>query len=120
MAKPRTSPEYLWRGLIDPQSDTGNFLVQSESDASVSYIVDLMAYDGAGHCTCDDYSTRVGCFRAKEIEPIHKNCKHIRRCYEFVGEEFIRKLSEMERKGEIKVDPTRFKKVPPCEERKKR
>lgn len=120
MARPYKSEEYRWMPLLTPQDDIGSFLVQSESNLSVSYIVDLMAYNGAGHCTCDDYSTRIGCFRAKELEPVHKHCKHILRCFQFVGEELIRKLSESARKGEVTVDPTRFKKVPPCEERKRR
>lgn len=117
MARARTSPEYCWLAKIEPQDDIGSFLVESESHKGVSYIVDLMAYDGAGHCTCDDYSTRIGCFRAKDIEPVHKNCKHLRAAFQFVGEELIRKLSEQARRGEAKVDPTRFKKVPPSEER---
>lgn len=120
MARKRTSPEYLWEAWVTPQDNVGGFLVQSESDPNVSYIVDLMAYNGAGHCTCDDYATRVGCYRAKEIEPVHKNCKHVRKCFEFVGEELMRKLADMARRGEVIIEPDKFKKVPPSQEKERK
>lgn len=111
MARARTSPEYSWSPELLPQSAVGNFLIQSERDPSVYYAVDLKAYNAEGECTCDDYSTRIGCFRAKEIEPVHKNCKHIRRAREYVGEEFIRSVLKAEIEGALKRESDRYAKV---------
>ena len=111
MARPHKSPEYHWTPELLPQSAVGNFLIQSESDPSVYYAVDLKAYNAEGECTCDDYMTRIGCFRAKEIEPVHKNCKHIRRAREYVGEEFIRSVFQSELRGELEKKADQYANV---------
>lgn len=107
----RSSPEYRWQPETLPQSAIGDFLIQSENDPSVYYKVDLMAYNTEGECTCDDYMTRIGCFRAKEVEPLHKNCKHIRIAREYVGEEFIRSVFQAKLKGDLVIDDTGLHKV---------
>lgn len=104
MAARRSSPEYQWIPDLLPQGKVGDFLIQSENDPSVYYVVDLMAYNAEGECTCDDYMTRIGCYRSKEVEPLHKNCKHIRRAREYVGEEFIRSMHQAKLKGELVME----------------
>lgn len=108
---PRSSPEYKWAPQIRPQGDVRSFLVQSESDPGSFYAIDLMAYDGEGSCTCDDYLCRVEPHRKAGVEPVHRNCKHIRMAFEFVGRELMNRLSEMERKGLARTDPSKFKKI---------
>ena len=103
----RKSQEYNWQPEIIPQDDVSNFLIQSEADPSTYYRVDLLAYNGEGRCTCDDYCTRIEPHRSRQIEPVHKCCKHVRMAYEFLGREIMRKLSMSKRK----VDPTRFRVV---------
>lgn len=107
----RSSPEYRYMPEILPQGDIRSFLIQSESDPATYYAVDLMAYDGEGQCTCDDYMTRVEPSRKAGVKPVHRNCKHIRAAFEHVGREFMMQLSEMERKGIVKPDPNRFQRV---------
>lgn len=56
-------------------------LVQSESDADVSYLVDLSDPEfPAGRCACEDYSIRIEPFvkRGEEPECGRLQCKHLK------------------------------------------
>ena len=60
-----------------PQPQIGHYLVPSERDPETLYDVDLMAYNGAGHCTCDDWLHRIGPPIERGEIPARRFCKHI-------------------------------------------
>ena len=92
--KPQVSNHQTWEPEVIPQEGLTDFHIQSEGDPSIYYVIDLMAYNGKGRCTCEDWEMRVGPMRSRGIEPIHKSCKHIRLAFQHVGEELIRKLAK--------------------------
>ena len=112
MSRPKAKANHPpWIPQIIPQDAVGGFLVESEGDPGTYYICDLMAYDGSGACECDDFTMRIECWRSREIDPVHKSCKHIRRAFAFVGQELIRKMVAMAKAGELKIDHSRMRRV---------
>lgn len=66
-------------GLRVTRIGLGHYNVQSESDATKNYSVDLMDYGGLGSCTCDDQVFRRHP-RWRKVRENHDSfrCKHIR------------------------------------------
>lgn len=89
----KLAPIYSWEPEVKPQGDLAEFLVQSEGDPALYYAVNIMAYNGHGRCTCEDYEVRVAPMRSRGIEPVHESCKHIKKCREYLGFEVAKKLA---------------------------
>lgn len=113
------SPEYNWTPDVIQHDSIGDFMMQSENDPSVYYVVDALAYNGEGSCTCEDFCIRTEPMRRRQIEPAHKNCKHIRKAKELMGHELAKKIAEMLRKGQLKPS-TKKPFMVPLEPKKKR
>ena len=88
-----TKSEFTWNPELIPQGEISSFHIQSEADPDTFYVVDLLAYDGHGACTCEDYETRIEPSRKAGLNPIKPKCKHIRRAQEHVGAELMAHLS---------------------------
>ena len=54
----------------------GRYFVASQSKAG-AYMVDLLAYDGHGQCSCPHWNYRLGPAREKGEKPDVRWCKHI-------------------------------------------
>jgi hypothetical protein len=74
------------------------FLVPSDRNPRIAYRVDLTAQDGAGQCSCTDWSTRRGPALRAGAEPWTEKslCKHVRRA----GRHFLRDLLQAMAKSE--------------------
>lgn len=80
--------------LIEAYDALGRYKVESESNSDVAYVVDLLAYNGKGQCSCDDWSFRIGPALEREEEPTHFYCKHIIAAREEFASLVIAKLIE--------------------------
>lgn len=55
----------------------GRYQVASDKPNTLPYLVDLLAYDGEGQCTCQDWEYRIGKYLRDEVPPEKRFCKHI-------------------------------------------
>lgn len=62
---------------VIPQHQAGHYHVESATKEGVVYDVDVLAYEGEGHCTCPDWMNRIGpCLDAGTIPP-RRFCIHL-------------------------------------------
>lgn len=77
------------------QTQIGHFLVTSEKQGKDTvYDVDLLAYEGYGHCTCQDFMYRVlpKLEKADPQDPPSHRCKHLILCREHFTDEIIKRM----------------------------
>lgn len=55
----------------------GTYLVESDNPKAPPYLVDLLANDGEGQCTCADWDFRIGKYLRDEMPPEKRFCKHL-------------------------------------------
>lgn len=88
---------------INPQSLT-SYLVQSESNPSTWYLVDIACYWGCGKCDCPDFRIRMEP-ELRKGKPAHRGawmCKHIRVCKEKIAAELLDRFLEAAWQEELK------------------
>lgn len=74
------------------------FLVPSDTNSKTAYRVDLLAHNGAGECSCKDWSTRRGP-NIKAGKPIGSRdclCKHVIRARWFFLNDLLAAMAKSE------------------------
>ena len=80
---------------LNSQTQIGHYLVTSEKQGKDTvYDVDLLAYEGYGHCTCQDFMYRVlpKLEKADPLDPPTHRCKHLILCRESFTDEIIKRM----------------------------
>lgn len=77
------------------------YRVQSDTHPGRFYRIDLLANNGAGQCSCTDYSTRRGpaLTSGKPAWTSASTCKHLRRTAWFFMKQLLKELSIQENHG---------------------
>ena len=83
---------------IRPYDAAGRYLVTSERDITTSYVVDLLAYEGEGECSCDDWTHRIGGHLKAGTTPPRRFCKHIESARAVFVDAVIRRMIEVAKK----------------------
>jgi hypothetical protein len=84
--------------IIQSYDSVGRYLVASESPKNEDdhYLVDLLAWEGAGQCSCADWDHRIGPFLRAGEPPVKRFCKHIISVRErFCDDVIARMLNQM-------------------------
>lgn len=76
---------------INPQL-LGHYHVYSETQAETMYDVELLANNGNGRCTCQDWQMRIGPYLERSEDPPRRFCKHIIACREYFLDDVIKRM----------------------------
>lgn len=76
----------------------GRYLVESEA-GKPPYLVDLLAWDGEGECTCQHWQYRIGSALRNELPPPIRFCKHIEAARDTLLDSVISKMISMSAAG---------------------
>lgn len=84
---------------VIPQHQAGHYRVESATKEEVEYDVDVLAYEGEGHCTCPDWMHRIGPELDAGRVPARRFCIHIIAARDVFTDLVIERTLEMMRSG---------------------
>lgn len=93
--------------IVKPHDAPARYLVMSEHPKSGDdhYLVDLLAFEKSGRCTCPDWEHRIGPMLREGMIPDKRYCKHIIAAREAFCDDVLDRMLELqivqaEEKGE--------------------
>jgi len=78
--------------MITPYDAPGRYLVPSSDQGADPYLVDLLAHNGEGECTCKDWQCRIGQHYTAHTSPPRTRCRHIDMARDQLASDVIAKL----------------------------
>ena len=85
--------------IVKPYDAPGRYLVMSENAKNDDdhYLVDLMAFEKSGRCSCPDWEHRIGPSLREDIIPDRRYCKHIIAAREHMLDDVLTRMLELEK-----------------------
>lgn len=86
-------------GKITEHDGPGRYLIESDRPNTPPYLVDLLAWDTEGQCTCQDWEYRIGKYLRSELPPEKRFCKHVQAARDHFTTDVLRRLVHLESPG---------------------